>query len=402
MRLLRLSAPVLLLFCLACQPAPSAGFAVVDGDQLRLVTGRGRTPAAVLAEAGVGLSPGDVLLLDGYPVALNASLSSSHATLQVLRTVSISVDGRNLQTTARTVGEALAQAGLSLRLADGVDPPPDAFVDAPLRITHTPARELVVHVDGGDRRVLSAASTVGGALAQAGLPLLDLDFSRPPADAPLPQNGQIQVVRVSESLTLSEKPIPFQSEYRDSPQVEVGQEQILQPGVQGLSVSRVRIRYEDGREVSRQTEAETVVRPPQDRITARGTRVVLKTATLGGVQVQYWLSLQMYATVYSPCNSGGGGCSYGTASGLRAGKGVVAVDPSLYAYLNGQRLFIPGYGPAVIGDVGGGYIVEQNLGVSRDRWIDLGFDDNNLTDMSGWVTVYFLAPAPAVIPEVLK
>jgi 3D (Asp-Asp-Asp) domain-containing protein len=139
-------------------------------------------------------------------------------------------------------------------------------------------------------------------------------------------------------------------------------------------------------------------------LVVRGTKIVDKATTVDGVSLSYWYTTQMYATVYSPCNSGtaDGSCSTGTASGLRAGKGVVAVDPALFAVLNGQRLYIPGYGHAVIGDVGGGYIVEQNLGISRYKWIDLGFDDNNIQDMTGWITVYFLSPAPAAIPDVLK
>jgi 3D (Asp-Asp-Asp) domain-containing protein len=240
-------------------------------------------------------------------------------------------------------------------------------------------------------------------LAGAGLPLLGLDLSKPGENETIPSNGHVQIVRVSEAVTFAERSIPFQTKSKESTEVELGQEQVLQPGLSGLAVSRVRIRYEDGQEVSRQMEGETVVRPPQDRIVARGTKILLKTATVNGVTMQYWRVMQMYATVYSPCNSGGSkACSSGTASGLPAGKGVVAVDPGLYAYLNGQRLYIPGYGRAVIGDIGGGYIVEQNTGVSRYRWIDLGFDDNNIVDMTGWVTVYFLAPAPASIPEVLK
>ena len=184
----------------------------------------------------------------------------------------------------------------------------------------------------------------------------------------------------------------------------LGQEQVSQPGVKGLTVTRTRVRYEDGSEISRHAEGQTVVRPAQDRIVVRGTKVVESTSTVNGVTIQYWREMQMYATVYSPCESAGnsGACSYGTASGLRAGKGVVAVDPSLFAYLNGQRLYIPGYGFAVIGDLGGGYIVERDQGISRYKWIDLGFDDNNMPDMTGWITVYFLAPAPSTIPDVLK
>lgn len=363
---------------------------------------QGQSVSAMLAQAGVTLSPADEVLLNGYPISPEAPLQAAPGTLQVRRAVSFSLDGKITQSSAETVGEALSHAGIKLRAADIIAPWAGSAPSGSQTVSYTAAHELTIHVDGQQRHILSAAATVSGALAQAGLPLLGLDYSQPAGDEPLPADGQIRVVRVSESLILTEKAIPFKNEYKDSAEVEAGQEQIVQPGVQGLSMSRIRIRYEDGKEISRQTEAETVVRPPQNRLSVRGTKVVLKTETINGVRIQYWLKLQMYATIYSPCNSGTGGCSYGTASGLRAGKGVVAVDPGLYAYINGQRLYVPGYGSAVVGDVGGGYIVEQNTGVSRYRWIDLGFDDNNISDMSGWVTVYFLAPAPAAIPELLK
>jgi 3D (Asp-Asp-Asp) domain-containing protein len=244
---------------------------------------------------------------------------------------------------------------------------------------------------------------LGEALAGAGMPVIGLDVSEPGSDGPLPRDGNIRIKRVSESLVLAEESTPFDSTYQDSAQFGLGQEQIAQPGVKGLKVTRTRVRYEDGNEVSRQAESETVVRPAQERVVVRGTKIVENTKTVNGVTIEYWREMQMYATVYSPCESATGSageCSYGTASGLRAGKGVVAVDPSLYAYLNGQRLYIPGYGFAVIGDLGGGYLLEP--AVSRYKWIDLGFDDNNMPDMTGWITVYFLAPAPASIPDALK
>ena len=184
--------------------------------------------------------------------------------------------------------------------------------------------------------------------------------------------------------------------------MELGTQEITQPGENGLAIARTRIRYEDGQEVSRVTEDESVVRPPQTRIVNTGTKIVVNTATVDGVTLEYWRAFEMYATIYSPCNSGTGGCSYGTASGMKAGKGVVAVDPSMFSFLQGQRIYVPGYGFAVIGDIGGGYIIEDLIGVSRYRWIDLGFNDNNIVDMSGWHTVYFLAPAPASVPPVMQ
>lgn len=398
---------VLLVTCAllwsGCQPQTPPTLAVVDGSQVRVVTTKERVPGTILTQAGILLAPADVLLFNGYPVARDSSLpDAAYGTLQVQKSVTVSINGKSIQTPARSVGEALAGTGVQMSAADSILPAASNAITGPLSIGYTPARKFAVQADGAVDTIMSSAPTVGAALADAGMPLLGLDYSKPGASEPLPADGQIQVVRVSESVIFAEKSIPYQNEFKSSTEVELGQQQIVQPGLAGLAVSRVRIRYENGQEVSRQTESESVVRPPQNRITLQGTKIVVKTATVNGVAIQYWLQLQMYATSYSPCNSGTGSCSTGTASGLRAGKGVVAVDPGLYAYLNGQRLYIPGYGQAVIGDIGGGYIVEQMTGVSRYRWIDLGYNDNAMGDLTGWITVYFLAPAPSVIPDMLK
>lgn len=250
-------------------------------------------------------------------------------------------------------------------------------------------------------QIRSSAGTVGEALAGAGIPLTGLDTSSPLENEALPVDGQIRIVRVGESINVALEPIPFSTERIESDDIPLGQEDLIQPGVDGLAMVRTRIRYEDGVEVSRNAEDRTVIREPQKRIVAGGSQIVL--APVGGnIPNEYWKAYQMYATVYSPCASGTGGCSYGTASGARAGYGIVAVDYSIYSYLAGMKVYIPGYGMATIGDTGGGPIIETALGVQRTQWIDLGFDEGGMVDMTGWVTVYFLAPAPAEIPYFLK
>src|SRR5574339_478597 len=110
-----------------------------------------------------------------------------------------------------------------------------------------------------------------------------------------------------------------------SAEVPLDQTQILQPGEPGLSVQRIRIRYQDGEEISRLTENETVVRPPKTRLLGFGTKIEIKKAVVDGREIEYWRAVQMYATSYSPCRSGGDGCHTGTSSGQSLRKGMVGL-----------------------------------------------------------------------------
>jgi 3D (Asp-Asp-Asp) domain-containing protein len=262
-----------------------------------------------------------------------------------------------------------------------------------LTIDYTPSRELTIGTQGKVIRARSAAPRVGDALAEARLSLTGLNYSQPAEAEVLPRDGSIRLVHVSESLVLAQKPIPFESEFQASANVLIDQQQVLNPGQPGLTVSRVRIRYEDGQEVSRQTESETTVRSPIKRIVGYGTKVELKTASVEGVEIRYWRAVQMFATAYSPCRSGPGQCYPNTASGKPVKKGVVALRTDLYLGLRGQALFIPGYGFASVEDACGGCVGKP--------WIDLGYSDDDYQSWGSWVTVYFLAPVPSNILYVL-
>jgi len=397
---------ILGLLLVSCQPQPSPTITILDGEQIHTVVTDERIPTQVLTKARLSLTLSDLLLVNGLPFPPELALPPETTTLQIRRSESVKLitpgGEQEMLTTANTVGETLREAGIQLYATDFVNPPSDTPVSAGMTITYRPAQELTVATSTGRIKIRSSARTVGAALAGAGIPLIGLDYSIPTESEALPADGQIKMVRVSESITLAQKIIPFETETLSSADVELGTQETVQPGKNGLTITRKRIRYEDGQEVSRLTEDQSLVRSPQTRIVHTGTKIVVKSVIVDGVTIEYWRAYEMYATVYSPCNSGISGCSYGTASGLKAGKGVVAVDPSMFSYLQGQRIYVPGYGFAVIGDVGGGYIVEDLIGVSRYRWVDLGFDDDNIFDMSGWMTVYFLAPAPASIPPAMQ
>lgn len=171
----------------------------------------------------------------------------------------------------------------------------------------------------------------------------------------------------TETLQEETESLPKKIVYQDDPEVEAGEEKVLDEGADGKRVKIFKITYaKDGEEYERKVvSVETT--PAKDKKILRGTKIVWKTLTTGDGEIKYWKKLRVYATHYdSRCP----GCDEWTAIGMRAGKGVIAVDPKVIKLRS--KIYVPGYGMAVAGDTGGA--IKGNI-------IDLGFDDART---SGW------------------
>jgi uncharacterized protein YabE (DUF348 family) len=386
----------MLVFLLsACQGRTTVLVTIRDGSQTYRLTSAQRIPDQLLADAKLKLGDHDRLLYLGTSIPLDQSLPVANAyALEIRRAVPLTLvqpTGQQiLQTSALNVGQALAEAGITLYAADRLEPPAGTPLNGPLTVQLTPSQPEMVSVDGKSIIIRSSAATVGQALAEAGIPLEGLDTSQPAESQPLPADGTIRIHLVNETVTLTQRSLPFNTTTQLSGNLELDQQTLLQGGVPGLAVARLRVRSEDGVEVSRSLEPESIIRPPQDRIIGYGTHIVIRTAVVDGQTITYWRVLQLYATAYSPCTSAGipGKCYTGTSSGKPAGKGIVGMVYSWYLLFGDQPLYIPGYGPATVGDTGGG------APAGNHYWIDLGYNDGdpNIYAWGRWVTVYFLTP----------
>lgn len=380
----RLIVARLLLFVFifaACQPqtAPRVRF-VIDGQACDIAAGD-LVPMHMLANADIAFSPADRVLVNGSPAPMDSPIQSQGlVTLQLRRAVPVTLMAPNGQitvnTAAFTVGEVLQEAGVSLFVSDRVEPPVETSITSGMTVTITPGRELTVSAGNETVRVRSSAATVGQVLAKAGIPLVGLDSATPSENEALPADGQIRIVRVTESVNSAYQVIPYETELIVTTELQPPAQDVLDAGEVGISLNRTRVRYEDGAETSRIVESEIILRLPRTRV-ARSS---------------YWKAIEMYATSYHPCETGT--CSYGTSSGMKAGFGVVAMNLDWYRALKGMSVYIPGYGTGVVGDVCPGCVGKP--------WIDLGYDQSNFVGWSSWVTVYFLAPAPLEIPWFLQ
>jgi len=390
--------PFFLVILSACQKTGTFVTVFADGHTYNVITSEHK-PDKILSEAKLTMAVNDRLLYLGSQVPHDSALPDATTYTLIIRRATVltlvTPDGqKTIHTSAQSVGQALADAGYTLYAADRIDPPAETPIEGPLTVSYQPSRKFEVIVDGTQVPVRSAASSVGQALSEVGIPLIGLDFSSPPETDPLPGDGEIRVTRVVESIALIQKSLPFMTHTEPSADLELDQQALVQVGQPGLAVTRVRTTSQDGVQVSQKTESESIVRPPQDRIMGYGTKVVIRSTVEDGKTIQYYRVLTLLATSYSPCRSGTSKCSYGTSSGLPVERGTVAMVYSWYLAFGFDKLYIPGYGYATVGDVGAGP-------AGSHYWVDLGFTDADYQPIYGNVTVYFLTPIPADLVTVL-
>jgi resuscitation-promoting factor RpfB len=357
-----------------------------------------QTAGNILAENGVRLYPGDKILLDGRQVEAAEELEPGDTYLlqvQPALPVTIEADGEPhiVYSSESTVSGALWEAGMRISSVDSLSAELDEPVDEGEHIQLSRAQPASIEIGEREIVVNTASERVGEILAQAGVSLQNLDYSIPPEDQTLPEDRTIRVVRVREEVILEQTAEPFETEYVPDPETELDQRSIIEPGQYGVRVSRLRVRYEDEQEVSREQEAEWVASEPKKQTAGYGTKVVVRTLDTPDGQIEYWRSITAYATSYSPCRLGIDRCNSITASGQTLTKGMVAVTRAWYSWMRGQGLYIPGYGHAVVADTGGG--------IPGTPWIDLGYEDDNYQGWHSNVTVYFLTPVPPTIPWIL-
>jgi uncharacterized protein YabE (DUF348 family) len=370
------------------------------------------TVAGLLTEAGLRLDLRDEVWMDGIQVGPNTALPPADGPgepatvvrgrswvgheprpvrLSIRRAMPITVDDGSvpytIYTTASTLGEALLREGLTLYLGDRVEPGLGSRVRAGMRVTIARSTPILVSADGRTVRTRTRGKTVGDALVGLGVVVSGSDRVTPPLDAPLLDNLEIRVARVTEITLVERQVIPYESMMAPDDQLEIDQRRVAQEGEDGEFRRRSKVVTEEGVETSRTLMDEWVAAEPVTRIVGYGRKLVSRPLDTPEGTFTYWRKIRMYATSYSPARSGTPSTAawYGrTRLGWNLRKGIVAIDPQVIPLQT--RLYVPGYGLAVAGDTGGGI---------RGRWIDLGYEDDDYESWHQWVEVYVLDPPPS-------
>ena len=385
---------------------------VHEGGKTRYARSLKSAPMDILAELGIQLSPYDKVIVDGQPVESGASQAagrlaaaslSSRASydagapvprsITVQRAVTLTVRSTmagpaTLHTTATTIGEALREAGMTVYLADRVNPDLGTPVSDGQTVNVEPAMPITILADGRHLHTRTHRKTVAEALAEVGVPLQGLDYTDPAPDVLLKRDMTVRVARVSETFRIEQEPVPYEIQWLPSAEMEIDTRDLTQVGENGVLQKRIRVRYEDGREVSRQLEDSGIIRQPKTKILSYGTKIVVRTLDTPQGPIEYWRKIRMLATAYTASTAGTPKSApyYGrTRLGWPMRFGIVAVDPNVV--LLRSRVYVRNYGIGDAGDTGGAI---------KGRRIDLGFDDGDpiVWTWYRWTDVYLLTPVP--------
>jgi resuscitation-promoting factor RpfB len=348
----------------------------VDGQVITTYSTE-KIPGNVLASLGLWLFPGDELWADGSLTTADGLLSDRlNHTLQLNRAHPVQIGARTLASPAKTALQVFWQTDLPYQGYRMSNPPQSAAASIQLLPPVTLAGSLA-----------SSGNSLAEAVAWQGLAPQGLD--RYDADLSAAAGTPFTILRIREDLTIQQQVLGFTSSSQMDDTLDLDQTAVVQSGEYGLSMQLTRTRMQDGVEIDKKVESETVIKAPQNEITGVGTKIAVKSTTVDGVAIEYYRAVSAYATSYSPCNVGSSGCSNTTASGGTVHKGVIAVKGSWYYSMVGQQVYIPGYGYATIEDMGGG--------IPGTPWVDLAYSDDEFVAWHSWVTIYFLTPVPGNI-----
>ncbi|MCL6473155.1 MAG: ubiquitin-like domain-containing protein [Firmicutes bacterium] len=272
--------------------------------------------------------------------------------------VNLTVDGKSktVSTRARTVATVLRENGVTVRAFDEVTPKLSAIVKEGMTVKVRHAVPVTVVLNNQEITTMSAADTVGGVLKGIGLQTKPADKVQPAVGGKVRAGMRIAVTLVTSKCEVTRDPVPYQTVTKEDPNLDYGKRLTVTQGKPGLLLRITEVVLEGNQPVTRQVKLESIISPPVNEVVAVGTK--RKIARLisapsgvsrGGGRAPAGKELVMYATAYAPNYGPGVGST--CANGMRAQKGVVAVDPQVIPL--GTRVYVEGYGYAIAADTGG-------------------------------------------------
>ena len=371
---------------------------IYEGSQITRVETTLKDAYAIVEEAKIELSEQDKLILDKFTAGAQSEIVICRAS----KVRFIHADGNIVDTVfAGTVAELIESQGvvLSDKLVSSANV--KAVVTNNMEVVILNSYDLTINVDGETRQVKSTAKTVGDLLAEQGIVLDSDDEVVPTAETELSHNLTIDVLRVEYVTREASEKIPFSKKTVKSASMTKGISKITTKGVDGAKTVVYKDKIVNGEVAETSFVSETVTKNPVAQVTTVGTLQKLGNSriekngnpiseltlpskyTIGenNVPTDYKYKITGRAAAY--CEPGGK-----TATGKAVMPGRVAVNPQQIPY--GTEMWIVSNDGVVYGYA----VAEDTGGFAKNGYYTVDLYMNSVNQCRQWgnrgVTIYVL------------
>lgn len=348
---------------------------ILDGSKSTTVQTNLTDAEEIIRQQGIKLGKNDVLD--------DSQLNKDNSVLIIKREMTVTFvkdSGEKWDVTlpARTAKDVLAYLGMELEEGDALSPQPFSVIEDGDTITYYKAGSATVLADGATIKVATSNKTVREILRENSISLNADDYTVPALDTLAEDGGKIKLVRVYYEEQTQQEPVKPKTVYKSDDSVPLGMTQLSKKGKDGQRLVKYKLRYENGKPVSKEEIASKTLVKAQDEIVLKGTdkfgtgKKDLKEKDLKFSKKYTGIASAYYEPKGNHC-----------ANGMEVAVGRIGVDPSVIPY--GTKLYVTGYGYCVAADTGPGV-------TSMGRFVDLYM--NSEAECEQWglreVSVYVL------------
>ncbi|MFB9375738.1 ubiquitin-like domain-containing protein [Kineococcus gynurae] len=250
-----------------------------DGSTSEVSTFAG-TVGDVLADEGITLGRHDVVA-----PALDTELADGDdIVVRYGRKLTVTVDGEQqvYWTTATTVDEALADIGVRADGAKLSASRSEPLGRQGLDLAVTTPKDVLVVADGADHPLTSTAATVGDLIREAGVVVRDGDEVSLDQAQRVTEGLRVQVVRIDRGQSTEVQGIGHGTRTVSTDALFKGEKKVLTPGVDGSKTVTFADLSRDGVRVEHTVVGEVVDRQPVEEVVQVGTKARPVAASSAG------------------------------------------------------------------------------------------------------------------------
>ena len=308
--------------------------------------------------------PAATITANANPLSLNSNAAELNIKNVIYITVKTGNETKEILTSGKTVKDALVNAGIKFSPWDLIKPALETPITSNTTIEFKKAFPVTIIYDNISSLRMTLQPNVKELLKEQNISIGELDIISSSQNTPITRPMTIKITRIKKEQIMETDVVSYTSSIKFVTNLFRGENRIAQQGKNGIIERTIEIVYTNRKLTSNKIIAKKILIPSQPEIILAGVKPRHMLASRGGFFTHAKAIIEMEASAYDPGPISCGKYADGyTSIGLKAGYGIVAVDPRVIPMRT--RLFIEGYGYAIAGDIGSAI---------KGNRIDLGFD----------------------------